>query len=204
MPFIPIPRGISLCFQFSLAGQQVEFCVTLQKKVGAVNPAVDFTDIDNVIVSNWATTFKPLQSTDCTMTQQVITDQSVEAGAQQIFTFAQTGTAASAALPSNAALVMSYRTAKRGRSFRGRSYLTGIPLSARNSATDITSTYAAAVALAIATLMPAIDTAGFAHVVASKQHNGVVQNPALVTPVTAYVVDGHFDSQRRRLFGRGT
>lgn len=203
MAFIPIPRGIRVCFPITIASQNVEFCVTVQKASGSVVPA-DFDAIESVIESGWDSTLRSVMSNLATLARVIITDVSTEGGPQSIYPFVQTGTVSSAALPNNAALVVSHRTAKRGRSYRGRSYFTGIPLSAQNSATDVSSTYATNLATAFSTLMDAIGASGYPHVVASKQHNGVVSNPATVAPVQAYVVDTHFDSQRRRLFGRGT
>lgn len=204
MAFIPVPRGVKICFPVVVGGQSVEFCVSVQKASGVVVPSTDFDAIEGAIEGSWGTTMKPLQSTEATMPGPIITDISSDGGEQQIYSFAQTGTAASAALPNNATVAMSFRTAKRGRSYRGRAYMTGVPLSAQDTPTDITTAYAEDLADAINGLMAAIAVENFFHIVASKQHNLVETNPAATNLVTAYVVDTHFDSQRRRLFGRGT
>lgn len=204
MPFIPIPRGISICFPVEIASQKLEFCVTVQKASGVVVPSTDFDNIEAAIEAAWATTLKPQMSIDATMTGPIITDQSVEGGAQQIYPFVQAGTVSSPALPNNAALVISHRTAKRGRSYRGRSYFTGIPTNKQLTPVSVTSTYASALVSAFITLMDAIGAVGFPQIVASKQHNGAVTSPAATNLVTANIVDTNFDSQRRRLFGRGS
>lgn len=204
MPFIPIPRGISICFPVTIASQKLEFCITVQKASGVVVPSTDFDTIEAAIEAAWGSTLKPLQSTQATMTGPILTDQSAEGGAQQIYPFSQTGTASGAAVPNNAALVVSHRTAKRGRSYRGRSYFTGIPVSAQNTPVAVTSTYASDLADAFITLVDAIGAVGFPQIVASKQHNGAVTSPAATNLVTATIVDTNFDSQRRRLFGRGS
>lgn len=203
MAFIPIPRGIQLCFNFVTAGQAWQFCITVQKDTGTVAPA----DLDTVVgigQSRWTSSLKAIHALDSQFRGCTATDQSVSGGAQSIGSLVNNGTAATGSLPMGTAVVVSHRTAKRGRSYRGRSYWAGLPTASQNSPTDITSTYAAALALAFASLAGDLSSAGFPQIVASKQHNGVVTNPAAVNPVIATIVDSHYDSQRRRLFGRGT
>jgi len=203
MAFIPAVNGIQLCFQFLLGGQEVEFCLSLRKSAGAVTP----TDLDTVSAAGhaWANSnFLANLASTIQHVATVATDMSVQGGQQSITTNATNGTVSGNAEVNNVALVVSERTAKRGRSYRGRAYVAGMPVSARLNATDITTTAANNLADDFTTLQTTLDAAGFDIVVASRQHNGVETNPAEQNEVIAFICDNHYDSQRRRLFGRGT
>lgn len=203
MAFIPVPRGIGLCFQFVAAGQNWQFCITVQKDSGTVD-ATALTDVANAGSAAWTTYFKPLMATDSNLQRIVATDLTTDGGAQNILGINNNGTAATGSLPLNVALVGSHRTARRGRSYRGRSYWGGIPTGSQNSPTDASAAYATNLANAFTALNIALDVAGFKQVVASKQHNGVTTSPADVHEVIANLVDTHYDESGRRLFGRGT
>jgi len=203
MAFIPAVNGVELCFQFVLGGQNVEFCLNLRKSAGAVTS----TDLDNAADAGHAwqnSDFLALLSNEIQHVATVATDMSVQGGPQSITTNATNGVISSPSEVASVAGVVSGRTAKRGRSYRGRSYIPGIPTNARLNPTDFTTAKATAIAAAFAALQVDLDAIGFDIVVASRQHNNVVTNPAEQNEVIAFVMDNHYDSQRRRLFGRGT
>ena len=203
MAFIPVPNGVQLCFDFVTAGQNWQVCLMLRKSAGAPTP----TDLDTIAddAENWwGASFRSLFSAETTLRQVRATDMTTQGGPVSTLVSNTPGNGSGDGLPIGSAIVASLRTAKRGRSYRGRSYWSGLLLSAQDSPTDITSTVATAIGVAMTALQTTLDTDGFDIVVASKQHNGVVTNPAEANEVTAIVVDTHFDSQRRRLAGRGT
>lgn len=107
-------------------------------------------------------------------------------------------------LPNNNALVISFRTAFRGRSYRGRNYIAGIP----ESSTTLSSASGAFVTglLTAYNALTAVAAANDCeHVVVSLYENGAERATGIATPVTAYViVDAVIDSQRRRSPGRGS
>lgn len=203
MAFIPVPRGIGLCFHFVAAGQNWQFCITVQKDSGAIDSAA-LQAVAEAGEDVWTADLKPLMGTDSTLQRIVATDLSTEGGAQYIIPLVNNGTAATGVLPMNVALVVSHRTALRGRSYRGRSYWGGVPAGKQDSPTDVDTAYASDLADAFTTLNIALDTLGYKQVVASKQHNKVTTSPAAVHEVIANTVDAHFDESGRRLFGRGT
>lgn len=203
MAFIPIPNSATLCFDFTSAGQNWQFCLTVRKSAGAITS----TDLANIATEggNWWTSHLRAEITTTTTLRQVrVTDMQVQGGQQEIDTFNQAGTGGGGITPLNSPIVVSLRTAKRGRSYRGRAYVSGIPQDALLNPVDWTVVRTASVAAAFIALQAALDTAGYDLVVASKQHNGVVTDPAETNEVIAILVDQHVDSQRRRLFGRGT
>jgi hypothetical protein len=105
--------------------------------------------------------------------------------------------------PLNVALVGSWRTNNRGRSYRGRYYTPGIPVSVRVDDGTITTTFAGQLATTLAKLFdPAVITKGIL-VVASHYFNLNPRITAALTPITAVIVETLLDSTRRRLIGRG-
>jgi len=203
MPFIPIPNSASLCFDFVSAGQNWQFCLVVRKSSGSITP----TDL-NIIAGEgagwWTATFKALLGSWNTLKQVRVTDQQVEGGAQDIVTVNTAGTASGTIMALNAPMCISLRTQRRGRSYRGRVYVSGIVQANMNDSVLWGSGAVTAFPAAIATLQASLDTAGYDVVVASKQHNLVTTNPAETNEVIAITADNKIDSQRRRLAGRGT
>lgn len=204
MPFIPIPNSATLCFDFTTAGQNWQFCVTVRKSAGSITP----TDLDNIAgigQSWWTNNLMAIFGNENTLRQTRATDQQVQGGPQSINTINQAGSGGgSTAMPLNVAHVMSLRTEKRGRSYRGRVFTGGWPSVTIASQVDFTGAATTARINALVALQVALDVAGFDLVVPSKQHNGVVTNPAETNEVIAITADAHMDSMYKRLFGRGT
>jgi len=203
MAFIPVPSGIQLCFNFEATGQHWQFCFTLKKSAGSVTT----TDLSNVtgIASDWWTSdFKAFMTANNTLSNITATDISSQGGPQDVLTISEVGTATGGSLPLNVAIVASLRTAKRGRSYRGRAYISGLPLTSTNNINQLDATKITTLLGDLATLQNDLDAAGYDIVVASKQHNGVTTNPAETNEVIDIVMDANLDSQRRRLTGRGT
>ena len=202
--FIPVPQGVQLCFDLIIASQACQFCLMLRKSAGSVTPT-DLADVTTAAESWWTSTYKTLTGNNTQLAQVRATDMSVQGGAQDIEAVGEVGTGGgSTGWPNNVAIRISQRTAKRGRSYRGGPFTVGYPTANIASQTDISSGFAASLATAFAVLQSDLDALGFDVVIATKQHNNVTVNPAETNEVIANVVDTHFDSQRRRLFGRGT
>ena len=202
MTFIPVPNGMSLCFHFTQSGQNWQFCLTLRKGAGVPTS----TDLDsvNAIAHTWATSLLlPQLNNAVTLVEVVTTDLTSQGAPQAIEAVGASGSGGSQLVPQNAAMVVSQRTALRGRSYRGRVYMGGLLYPSLASDVDYSSTPAANLASAFVTLDASLLAAGFSVGVASRSHNKVVTNPAAFNRVISYVVDQHIDSQRRRLFGRG-
>lgn len=111
-------------------------------------------------------------------------------------------------IPSNAALCVTGNTLKRGRSYRSRNYLGGIPQAslAAGDADTVTPEALADILEDFGVLVEALDTfdATGALVVASKYHDGLPRSSGVLTPITTFAVNDQMDSMRRRLRGRGT
>lgn len=203
MAFIPVPNGVQLCFDFTSSGQNWQFCLMLRKSAGAPT-TTDLSDIADAAESWWTNHLKP-DLTSATVCRQIrATDMTAQGAPQHINTVNDAGASASDEIGLNSALVVSGRTEKRGRSYRGRAYISGMNIDGMTNAVDVASGTASAFASIFGTLQTELDAIGFDTVIASRQHNGVVTNPAETNEVTAWIVDTHLDSQRRRLAGRGT
>lgn len=205
MAFIPVPRGASLCFHFTSSGQNWQFCFTVQKDSGDISSA----DLDVLAAAGdgwYHGTGGPIESLGPgnSINNVTATDLSTDGGPQSIVTHYANGGAGTAALSSSTAAVASLRTGKRGRSYRGRVYFGGFPTNALLTPGYLTTGFVADLVNYVEDLKLALEVLGFSLVVASKQHNKVVTNPAAVNVVTDVVVDQAFDSQRRRLVGRGS
>lgn len=204
MAFIPVPNGMSLCFHFTSASQNWQFCLTLRKSAGAPEDT-DLQQAAGDAYSWWTSVLKPLLSTSTSLADITVADLTSQGAPQYVQTVGEAATGTGSAVPLNACVVISGRTAKRGRSFRGRNYLSGLRDAILGvSMNAISTAFASTLAGAWGTLRTTLDGHGYDHVIASKQQEGAPVSPAETNEVTAYVVDTLIDSQRRRLTGRGT
>lgn len=204
MTFIPIPNGISLCFDFTTAGQQWQFCLNLRKSAGAPT-AQDLIDAAEGGHDWWTSYLKGFLDSTTTLRQVRATDMTAQGAAEYIDAVNEAATGGTnVPLPIGTAQCVSLRTDKRGRSYRGRVYMGGLTQGYRLDAANMTSAGISALLGHFVALSLWLDGIGYDTIVASRQHNGVITNPAEVNEVTSYTVDSKFDSQRRRLAGRGT
>lgn len=102
-------------------------------------------------------------------------------------------------LPSSVAFAITRYTALRGRSYRGRNYVFGIP-EAKVIGRTLDLTYSAALVAAFESVDAACATLGFAPAVISWTQNGVRSDPGIATVVLGRrLYDLIVDTQRRRL-----
>lgn len=202
MAFIPAPNTVRVCIQFEWTGQTVEICLAFLRNtsvdVGSMNDLLDGLEawrIDSII---------PHQSQDITSVQYQATNltTSTSPSFTRSISASQAGLVAQDSVPNNVALVTTFQTALRGRSYRGRAYFPGLPVTVLADsvtvdpaeANDISAEYG---------LIGANIPADWGHVVVSYQNNNVLRSTAARTPVIAYRTEQFLDSQRRRLANRG-
>lgn len=113
-----------------------------------------------------------------------------------------TGTEAGDGLPSTNAAVITHYTNKRGRSYRGRTYLAGIPDGYVVRST-IGSTHVAALTNAFNDLRAVAIDHGAVFVVVSRQHDNAPRVTGVTTPVNSSVCQPVIATQRRRRVGTG-
>lgn len=204
MAFIPIPEAIKASIEFTIGGQVV--VITLGWKKGA--PIIpDDLDALNAALDDWVSTHLfNVYSDDMSAIKAVSTDLTSESAPSRdrVFSPSIPGAQTGANVPQNVAAVISFITGQRGRSYRGRNYIPGIPVDAQPTTGVMTSTFANGILTAYAGLADVESATGLTHAVLSRFHNKAPRTTGVATPVTGYVVNFNLDSQRRRLPGRGT
>lgn len=210
MAFVPVPNTVLAELRMLYDSQKVEN--TLWFDLGAAPTATVMEALAGGLLSWWTNFYAPLCQVGVQLREVCITDMSSATGPQIIeaATTGNFGLNTSPPKPSSAALTVSFRTAARGRSFRGRNYVVGLTQDSLNLNT-VTDAFANACVTAYSALLPS----GTAEhpgvwVVASRFHGiGADKKPiprttGIATPIIAVsVVDKTVDSQRRRLPGRG-
>jgi len=210
MPFIPVPNTALVELRSTLDGQDVEN--TLWFDFGVEPTASDLSDLGNLLLDWWVARIKPITSQANQLREVVVTDMTTESSAQ-VTVPAPGGTQGDATdeiMPGNVTVCVSFRTALRGRSFRGRNYFIGLTVG-QVSGSQVISTQVDAITTAYGSLGADITGSGWTWVIASR-YDGVdpttgkpiPRAEGIVTPVqSVVVVDPIVDSQRRRLPGRG-
>lgn len=203
MAFVPVPDTAQAEIRMSLFGQAIEnvlhFVVT-----GGWNPIL-LASLAATLADWWISEYSDFTTTDLTLREIYVKDIAVEGGAEvtDISAAGETGSIITQTAPSNCCACVSFRTGQSGRSYRGRSYISGIPISYvlenvldSAAAIDIIDSYNT-----LAANLSAID---MQHVVVSRYNAGAPRLEGVATPVTTYLfADLDIDSQRRRLNGRG-
>lgn len=203
MAFVRVPYGIGICFNFTTAGQQWQICLVVR---AANDPptAGQLGDAVNSAYNAWASNGHNCVSLGTELRQITGTDLSQQGGPQSVRTVGEFGSVTGTGLPLNAAIVTTERTQLRGRSYRGRMYLSGLTTTQMNGENAVNTTFLTTLLGWWTALIAQFSPNNLVWVVASKQHNKVVTDPAVTTVVTSVTIDPYIDSQRRRLFGRGS
>jgi hypothetical protein len=205
MAFIPVASIYQCNIHMVVDSQRIENTLYF-KHSGAVSvPAMQQLGLD--LIAWWTDEMAPLLGTQVTLNEVAVIDLSDAAG-PSISVPATTGTGGLVSediYPNNVSLCVSFRTAGRGRSARGRNYLPP-PVTGQIVGNTFTIGYVAA-------MHAAYNVIGFGgsftddHIwsVVSRFHNNAPRVAGLAQNVTSVViVDAIADSQRRRLPTRGT
>jgi hypothetical protein len=210
MPFVPVPNTMLAEIRMLMDGQQVENTLWFEATGAPTVPSM--SDLADQLILWWIANYAPQTSIALQLVEVVISDQTT-AASPQVSVAAPAGTigaVVSDALPNNVSLTVSFRTPLRGRSFRGRNFVVGIPESVA-TASHLSVAYVAGWQVAYAQLKSDIDAVGdFVWVVVSRfsgvdgAGDPIPRAAGVTTPVTnVVVIDDVVDSQRRRLPGRG-
>lgn len=200
MPFVPTVNAIKVSIEGTLAGQL--WVLTLQiGKATAVTQA-DVTNAASGVLGWFGAQMLPALTTATLWTQVVARTMANQTDLPVTLPATGNGTQAVPSLPNGTALVTTFRTNMAGRSGRGRNYLMGL---ANNSGTSVSPAAGTitAVDAAYTALNSFLTPSNLFHAVVSLFSNGAPRVAGLVNAVTSYTVDDSYDSQRRRLKGRG-
>jgi hypothetical protein len=211
MPFVPVPG----CAEFELVylydGQICENTLWFK-----YDGAPDSTQLlaTAAAIHTWFTgAFGPNLSSNVQLNVIRATSHDTIDGAAVDYTtgLPEVATGPDGGAPGNVAPCISFKTGVRGRSFRGRNYIVGIPEAELVRAT-IDSGWLGAVTNAYNALSDSTDPTGATWVVVSRfsgvdpdTKKPIPRAEGLSTPIiSAAFTDNTSDSQRRRLPGRGT
>ncbi len=201
--YIPVPNSIKVSLDMSYGGQQVAMTQGWTKA-----SAIEGSDLIALVeaLEGWAGDYLFMHlSSAITLISINATDISSESGAsytKQLLT-PLAGSVTGNATPNNCAAVVTARTALRGRSYRGRNYIPGIPYSYLLSMVQLT-TAAMAYYLADFYALFVVETGvGMWRAVHSRYHDKAPRITGVSERIWTYSIDAYLDSQRRRLAGRG-
>jgi hypothetical protein len=193
-----------------LQGQKVEN--TLWWRFATPPDASDLELLGVNLFTWWSNSYAAIAPQALVLNEILITDMSEEEGIQ----FTRNGDGVNGEvsgdiLPNNSSVCVSFRTGFSGRSRRGRNYVPGIPIGARDGVNTITQAYATAVTEAYTALIDSEVVSNAIWVIASRfsgvdpdTKRPIPRTEGVTTGVSAVVVtDLILDSQRRRLPGRG-
>jgi hypothetical protein len=154
----------------------------------------------------WTNQLKGLFSAGIALTRIVTTNLDTQNAPQstEVVSPPEAGLVSSGStLPGGSALVMTHRTALRGRNYRGRTYASGLTTTSTATANSVTLTALTNLANAFFALIGLLSAVNDTWVVLSKFFAKNPRSAAVATPITAVSADQYLDSQRRRLTGRG-
>jgi len=206
MPFIPAPDTAQVEVIASLFGQIIEnilyFSVT-----GGFEPT-QIAQLAATVADYWSSDMLPHLSDNYTLLRVEAKD--ISSDGQPSYTntahVGESGAISGGCLPGGSAFCVSFRSGLSGRSYRGRNFIGGIPLS-NVSGNQVLSAWADPLVAVYAGINDAVDAdlPGVFQAIVSRFHLGAPRTEALVSPVVSWVAtDYNVDAQRRRLTGRGT
>lgn len=199
-PFVPFVRTAEVTARYFLSSQPVE-------NVYHFTGTADWTStllaaLSSAFIAWEVANARAHRGTATQLHEVVSVDLTATDSEWDASTTATDGTLADVQLPNNCSLAVKAITAKRGRSFRGRTYWIGL-VEGDLSSTDantIANSRAAAIQAAMRSLLTTTWPNSAVPVVASRRHNGAWRTTGLTTPIKDYVLtDQVIDSQRRRL-----
>lgn len=204
MAFIPVAKTVEAEIRMLLDGQKVEN--TLYFRYLTVPTPANLDALGAALLDWWETSYATLVTPETTVREIYLTslDTETSPAATVVPAAPLAGTIESSILPNNASFCVSFRTASRGRSFRGRNYIAGLAASGvvNNTleeayVTNIVNAYTALLTVAF----------GLSNIwsVVSRFSGNAPRVAGVTTNITTVVaVDRTVDSMRRRLPSRGT
>lgn len=200
MAFIPTPNAARVVIGQQLFGQSVSNTLWFSK--GSPFTLSELTDLATDVMTEWlaemathqgeALEYLQVQAYGMESETAPVATVPFPAGSQGLKTLTPS-------LPGNVALVVKFTTANRGRSGRGRIYLSGLTEGDVDN-NSISVTLANSLANALATIIGNVEVAnGVDHCVVSQYTGGLARASGLIQEVTGMVVNLRVDTQRRRL-----
>lgn len=205
MVFIPALNVAMVSWRYTQSGQQTENR-TFFLRDGTISPT-NLAELAEACSDWWVANLRDWSGVHLTLREVYAVDLTTVSSpsATHVETPAPVGVFPGTPLPNNVTLAVSFRTPGRGRSSRGRWFVTGLTETSLSSTLGqtVNIVYAAGILDAFVALNAALP-AGWTHVVVSFYSGGAARSEGVVIPITNYLLtDLTIDSQRRRLPGRG-
>lgn len=202
--FVPAVDTVKVDLNYLLFGQGLDNTLWFKFRTG--EPTItDMLTLASDLNTFWVAELVPFLSVDCTFIGCEVTGQwslSAPSVAQPITP--EAGGIANPSLPGSVAFVITFLTAGRGRSSRGRNYVPAIT-EAAVTGNMIDSGRALSFLAAYQDILGSSFDAAWEWSVVSHVTGGLDRTTALIQPVIgARFADLVVDNQRRRLTGRGT
>lgn len=204
MPFVPFSNVAQFNVRASFQNNQIENVLHFANDVDTIDPSILVAGA-TLLLNSWGDNIIPVVSSTYLLREVFAVDLTTETSetATASFTTPLPGAQGGQAAPASAALVLTHRTTKRGRSFRGRTYISGLT-GASVTGNVVDGTTAGDILAGFQQVIADMQEAGWTFVIASRISGGVSRVTGVATVVaTTLVRDFDIDSQRRRLNGRG-
>lgn len=205
MAFVPVPDTAMVEMVYTQDGQYCENVFHVWCDGGIADEAL--TDVAEAFIGWWEDSLKSLVAVGVSLVNVRVTklDTNVSLGIEYATGLPIASTMAQEQLPNNVTVAVKWLTGFRGRSFRGRSYMIGLPRG-KVINNQLETAYHASLLTAWGNLVAAVATIGINYelVVVSRRHDNADRSFGISTPVVDAVIDTTVDSQRRRLPGRGS
>lgn len=201
--FIPVPGVARFELIFTAAGSRVENVYHV-KKIATSWDVTSLATVADKFIAWYDETLKSQVSSSVNLALVVATDHSSATGPRLEYTegLPIAGSNAGVLLPNNATVAASWRTALRGRSYRGRTFHVGMTQS-QVEGSNLAAGAQAALQLVYSNLMSAVNDSDHQLVVVSRFNQGTSRIIGAATPINNVTIDPVVDSQRRRLPARG-
>lgn len=199
MAFVPFPAGVvGALVRFTKNGVPGEMTQGYRLFTGAAT-VTDGLSLA-ALIHGWLTVqVVPHTTSDVTWTEVVVNDLTSASGWQAIEPVNEPGTDGGAHVSNQVSMCVTFQTARRGRSFRGRNYVPGLP---QTNLLDATHWNTSAVGFwtgVYDALSLDVAAGSWTPVVLSRQEGGVVLGTGVPTPITNYRANALITTQRRRL-----
>lgn len=195
------PGCIEVVFHFTLFGIPLNVIITVCLDSHTAPSSAELTAVATAADSWMTFDMMGVLSRDLMFISTTATDISVETGGQVVLGHGGglAGSVASPSLPSQIAVVCALYTALRGKSYRGRSYIPGIPAGYQLVDTNtLDTTDHAALLTEYNAITARLAGVSAKQAVLSRKHGGVKRAVAISTPVTSRTMQDTFETQRRR------
>lgn len=203
MPYVPVANAVEVAVHGQCGGAPTTNVFNVRSGMAAPDQAEVGLAVADV-ADAFRTHLLPNLSTDFTLTHFVGRDLSSQTGPVVEVVDVTNGGHAGTSLPPAVAAVVSWKTAQRGRSFRGRTYLPGIPEAVVTAGGLLGEAWQADVAADVAAFITALVGEGHRLIIVSRYSgvdgggNPIPRAAGVITNVTTGLVREYVKSQRRR------